>query len=567
MIEGLLLLARGSLLVLVLALLGTTMLSSLIVNAGEAIIFRLPGHPVAASVYDQGNASAMLVSISKPGGEELVRVLGGRHQGWYRLVLGNVSFSAYKALFLRGDELCIYGAYGVVRPWFYELMPVLVIVSLEDGQGIVETMAILGNMSLRIVPIGMSPGPSRQPYVLYAANILGKSTSSSSDVLVPEGLLLARIRLGEKPGVSSFFFPARNTLFTAWLVAGKAVYVAGTRVGEVKEVAESLPSNTTILVGVVHGDAMILHEYRVPGCSLPYNIYDFNNTLYLSCTGGHDFSLVLLAIDPATWKPLWSASYNASTMVFGVENTSLTGVNNRLYVPITNGLVVIDPETGKPLKAITLATISTRSGPGLVGITTAHILGEPYVVVVNYDSNTITWIPLRLLENTKCIQAGDIALGETKLAWTRLKPLSLGVEKVRGRQLPLTLTKIAIISIEKYNNATEKHLEITRPRDCKPLQSRLESIKIVLKTTILTIKNANTWTSTTTPAQYWQKTMNNHPAGSTSTRASKAASTTMWNNTTKTKVNKGNAGETLLAIAAIIVALTALIALQRTKHA
>ncbi len=246
-----------------------------------------------------------------------------------------------------------------MKPWFYELMPVLVTVSLRTGQGTVETMAMLGNESLKIVPVGASPGPSSQPYVFYAANILGRSISSnsSSDVFVPEGLLVARIMLGEGPEADSLFFPARNVLFTAHLVVGGTVYVAGIHVEEVKEVTERLPGNTTIVIGAVHGDTMILHEYRVPGCSLPHDIYISNNTLYLSCMGGHDFNLVLLALDLATWKPLWGASYNASTMVFGAKGTPLIEMNNRLYVPVTNCLAVIGPRTGKPLKAITLATM------------------------------------------------------------------------------------------------------------------------------------------------------------------------------------------------------------------
>ena len=465
-------LARGSLPVITVVLLVTVVLGQA-AYAGRIVLVSLPSHPVVVDVHDEGEVSVMLVSLFKRGSAGLVHVIGGRYQGWYRLVLGNVSFSARSALFLRGDKLYIYGVYGTVKPWFYELMPVLATVSLRTGQGTVETMATLGNGSLRIVPVGASLEPCRQPYVFYAANILGRSTNSnsSSDVFVPEGLLLARIRLGERPEVVSLFFPARNVLFTAHLVVGGTVYVAGVHVEEVKEVTEKLPSSTAIVVGAVHRDVMTFHEYRVPGCSLPRDIYVSNNALYLSCMGGHDFSLVLLALDLATWEPLWSASYNASTMVFGARDTPLVVMNNRLYVPITNGLAVIDTGTGKPLKAITLATTPTHPRLGLVGITTIHILSEPYVVVVNYTNSTITQIPLRLLENTECIRVGSVALGETKLARTRLRPVLLGVEKVKGRQLPLVLTKIATIGIEKYNNVTEKHPEIAHLRTVNPYRA------------------------------------------------------------------------------------------------
>lgn len=491
--------AHRSLLFTFLVLLATMVLGSSSAHAARVVLVKLPGHPAAASVHDESDVSVMLVSLfGLDGGMSLVHVVGGEYQGWYRLVPGNVFFRACFPLLLIGDKLYVY---GIGKTSSDELVPVLVAASLKSRRGVAETIVIASNEPLSIVPLCKHyVETGKEPYMVYAATLLGggTGTDSSSDVFIPDGLLLARVRLGKEAGISSTLFPVRGILFTTQRVADGAVYVAGIRIGKVRKVAESLPRNTTVLIGVIHGDVMVLHEYRVPVCIMPSDILVANNTLYLLCEGRHGFNLVLLAVNLATWEPVWSASYNATALILGGRGITLAMIDDNLYVPITTGLVAIDPGTGRPLRAITLATTPTHPRIGLISITIARILGEPYLVAVNITGNTITLAPLQLLEGTKCIQAGDIALGEAKLAWTKLSSDLLGEKKVMGRPITLALSKISTLVIKEYSNVTEEHLETIRLRDCKPSGAWLEQAKTILKTTILTIKSTETNTLRTT---------------------------------------------------------------------
>ena len=477
-------------LVIACVLLGTMVLGFLVASAERVVLVKLPGHPAAVSVYDGGGASAMLVSLFKPGsGEELVRVIGGDYWGWYKLVPGSGFFRAYSLLLLRGDRLYIY---GVEKTGSNELVPVLVTASLKTGRGVVETIVVAGNKSLSIVSARVSVArDGGETRVVYVATLVKRSpgANASGEVFVPEGLLLAQIGLRERLRVSSFFFPVRNVLFTTQSVAGEAIYVAGIRIGEIEEVMESLPGNTAILIGVVHGDTMVLHEYSVPGCIMPSDILVANNTLYLRCVGSHGFNLVLLAVNLATWEPVWSASYNATALVLGARDTALTMTNDTLYVPIATGLIAINPETGKPIRAITLAKTPRRHELGLVSTVIARVLGKPYLIAMNITGYAITLVPLRFLEGAQCIQAGDIVLGETKLAWTRLSSKQLGEEMVKGRPIPVALFKASSLIIEKYRNAVEEYPVITHPENCRPVETWLKPAKTILKATILTIKN------------------------------------------------------------------------------
>ena len=477
-------------LVIAYVLLGIMVLSFLVAHAEDVVLVKLSGHPAAVSVYDEGGASAMLVSLFKPGsGEELVRVVGGDYWGWYKLVPDSGFFRAYSLLLLRGDKLYIY---GVEKTGSNELVPVLVTASLKTGRGVVETIVVAGNKSLNIVPARVSvAGDGEETRVVYVATLVKRNlgANASGEAFVPKGLLLAQIGLGERPMVNSFFFPVKNVLFTTQSVANEAIYVAGVCIEEVKEVMESLPGNTTILIGVVHGDTMVLHEYSVPGCIMPSDILVANNTLYLRCVGSHGFNLVLLAVNLATWEPVWSASYNATALVLGARDTALTMTNDTLYVPIATGLIAINPETGKPIRAITLAKTPTRHELGLVSTVIAHVLGKPYLIAINITGYAITLVPLRFLGSVQCIQAGDIVLGETKLAWTRLSSEPLGEEMVEGRPIPVALSRASSLIIEEYRNAVGEHPVITHPENCSPIETWLRSAKTILKATILTIKN------------------------------------------------------------------------------
>ena len=556
-------------------------------EVARVIVF--PGHPIEFSVVRADNASLLDAAVFT--GNESIRLLGipsGSHITWYRVALLSPSkFFSYAPILLSGDKVYVFGAQGTTFQRVRLLVGTLLLRELRGETTLIEPR-ISSNETLYVIPIGLQPVRTPQGFhVLYlVANLVETRSAvntSYEDKYSFTGIAFFRIGL-EKLSVGATLFPLRGLAVLAQRVSGGTVYVAGISALNISRLVPP-PMNITLVIGSLRGGELSLHYYRVQGCDMPIAMNVQDDTLYLECAKPESFRLGLLAVNTKTWRIEWAIMYNVSAMLVGKIQPPLV-MDKRIYVPIMNGLLVIDRETGEPLKALLIAATSTHSEPRVVGVNIWRIGNDHYVALINVEGKRVTLIPLKLVEKAKCIQVGSIALGETKIAPKQLKYLPLGTKTIQGKQLSVDMSRGPLLILAKYANVSEKEAVISYPENCKPQGSPLLTSTMTATTRTVTPATITTMYTSTIPMNTSKLTSTEQSVirtgpttpysttssveQSTSTPSSRSAtpaitSTASTTSSTRTTKHRGCEGTALVIVITVLALIGAILLLMRRE--
>ena len=468
----------------------------------KAIVF--PGSPVEFSVVNAGNSTLFDAAIFVgKGSVELLGVLSNGNITWYKVTsLSSSKFFSYAPVLLSDDKIYIFGAQGAALQRVRLLVGTLFLRELRGETTLIE-LRTSGNETLNIIPIGIQPVKAQQgSHVLYlVANLvktrpIGNATYEKEYIL--NGIVFLVVGL-EKLVVNATLFSIRDVAVLAQRAIGDTVYVAGISAPNVSQIPLP-PRNLSLVIGILHGNTLSLHYYRASECIMPIAMDIQDNTLYLECTNPERFQLSLLAVNTRTWRIEWAMTYNVSAAFVGKVQPPVV-IGDKIYTPVMNGLLVVNGGTGRPLKALSVAATPTTRAPRVIGVNIWRIGGEHYVALMNalmnVEGKTVTLIPLTLIEKAKCIQAGGIALGETKIAAKPLKLLPLGTKTIHGRRFGVNMSQGPSLILTKYANISEKDEAVTYPEKCRPQGFPTPTITITATTRTITL----TAIATTTPSQ------------------------------------------------------------------
>ena len=515
---------RSAIIAITLAI-GLLLAASQATSKEVAKVIVFPGNPVEFGVVNADNASLLDVTIlTGKGSVRLLGVISDTNITWYRVApLSPGEFFSYAPVLLSGDKIYVFGAQGTA---FQRLRFLVGTLSLRELRG--ETTLIeprtSGNETLHIIPIGVEPVKTPWgSHVLYLVANLVKTRSTGNTTYEKEyvfkGVVFFSIGL-EKLTINATLFPIKDVAILAQHAIDDTVYVAGISGPNVSQISIP-PRNLSLVIGTLRGDTLSLHYYRVPECIMPIAMNIQDNMLYLECAKPEKFQLGLLAVNTKTWQIEWAIMYNVSGAFVGKIQPPIV-MGKKIYVPIMNGLLVVDGKTGKPLKALSIASTPTSRAPRVVGANIWRIDSNNYVSLMNVESKTITLVPLRLVEKARCIQVGGIALGEVKIVSEPLKHSMLGKETIQGEQLTISTSPGPSLILVKYTNISVKEAEIKYSEKCRPQGFPTPTMTMTTTTTItLTVINATSTRASITPAN----TMN---PSSTKQSATKTGSTTPY---------------------------------------
>ncbi len=468
-------------------------------EVAKVIVF--PGSPVEFGVVSTGNTSLLDATIFVgKGGMRLLGILSDDNVTWYKVApLSPSKFSSYAPVLLSGDKIYVFGAQGTA---FQRLRFLVGTLSLRELRG--ETTLIEprtgGNETPHIIPIGIEPVKTpRGSHVLYlVANLVNTRSTGNATYekeYVFKGVVFFRIGL-EKLTIDATFFPARNVAILAQHVIDDEVYVAGISGSNISQISIP-PRNLSLVIGALYGNTLSLHYYRVPECIMPIAMNIQDNMLYLECAKPEKFQLSLLAVNTKTWQIEWAMMYNVSGAFVGKIQPPIV-MGKKIYVPIMNGLLVVDGETGRPLKALSIASTPTSRAPRVVGVNIWRIENNNYVSLMNVEGKAVILVSLRLVEKARCMQVGEIALGEVKIVSEPLKYSILGQKTIQGEQLSISTSPGPSLILVKYTNVSVKEAEIKYPENCKPQGFPAPTMTITKTTTTITLTAINTTTLTQT---------------------------------------------------------------------
>ncbi len=513
------------------AIIAITLAIGLLLAAGQAAgkevakVIVFPGSPVEFGIVNADNASLLDVTIlTGKGSVRLLSIISDNNITWYKVApLSPSKFFSYVPVLLSGDKIYVFGAQGTT---FQRLGFLVGTLSLRELRG--ETTLIEprtgGNETLYIIPIGIEPVKTQHGFhVLYlVANLVNTRSTGNATYekeYVFKGVVFFRIGL-EKLTINATLFPIKDVAILAQHVVGNTVYVAGISASNTS-LLTSPPRNLTLVIGALRGNTFSLHYYHVPSCDMPIAMDIQDNVLYLECAKPEEFQLSLLAVNTETWRIKWAMMYNVSVMFVGKVQPPVV-MGKKIYVPIMNGLLVVDSETGRPLEALSIASTPTSRAPRVVGVNIWRIGGEHYVVLMNVVGRTITLVPLRLVEKAKCIQVGSIALGETKIVPKPIKPFPQGTESIQGKQLSINTSEGPSLVLVKYTNVSVKEVGITYPKKCKPQRFPAPTMTITKTTTTITLTAINT--ASTRASTTLANIMNSSSTGQSATKTGSTSS-------------------------------------------
>ena len=553
-------------------------------EVAKAIVFPKP--PLGFRIINSDNSTLFHATLFAGNGSiELLGVPGSSNITWYKVTpLSPSKFFSYTPILFAKDKVYVFGAIATTLEQIKQLRPTLLVgtLSLRELEG--KTMLLelgIDNRTMGIIPVRSQViRTSKGSHVLYLVADLVRSkprgNNSSHEELGPAGFALLEIEL-ERTRPSATIFPAHDIVVMAGYVKGdNKVYVAGIGSTTIPEMIQEL-KNITLVIGTLHNNVLSLHRYSVPGCDIPVTMIINNNVLYLVCMNAINSSIGLLAINPSTWHPLWARMYNIS-----IISTESVLVGKHIYIPVMNGLLIVDSETGKPVKAlVTAATPTEQVPPGLTAVRVERLGNKYYVVITSSGDETVTLLPLGLAEKAKCIKAGDIVLGEAKIIAKTIKPQLLGTETIQGRQVSVNTSPGPSLILTRYTNVSEKEIEISFPNKCKPQGNQALTITmstttrtVTMTTVITTITEKNNVTRQVTTKQPTIKTGPTTSYCDTSSVSSVRQSTTPKNKatvsattstlpqTSSTKAINHHGWRGVAAVAAIIVlAVVAVVAL------
>ena len=557
-----------------------------------ARVIVLPGHPIEFSIVKAGNVSLLDAAVFT--GNESMRLLGvpsDNYITWYRVVPLNPSkFFSYAPILLSDDKVYVFGAQGTTFHRIRLLVGTLFLRELRGETTLIEPR-ISSNETLYIIPIGLQPISTPQGFhVLYlVANLVetrSARNTSYEDNYDFTGIAFFKIEL-EKLVVNATLFPLRGLAVLAQRVSGNTVYVAGVSASNISRLAPP-PRNLTLVIGALRSDMLSLHHYRVQGCDMPIAMVVQDDTLYLECAKPESFQLGLLALNTKTWRIEWAMMYNAPAMLIGKVQPPVV-MGKRIYVPIMNGLLVVDRESGEPLKALSIAATPEHPAPRVVSVNIWRIGGEYYVALTSVEGKKVTLIPLKLVEKAKCVQVGSIALGETKIASEPLKTLPLSTRIIHGERLSIITSRGPALALVRYTNVSEKEAGITYPESCEPqgFPALIATMTTTTRTVTLTLVTMATVTRTTTvPSNITGLTNTERPEiktgsttpynitspveqnTSTSSNKSAASATTSTLATTSSTIavdHRGWEGTTLVSIIVALAVIGVMLLLVRRK--
>ncbi len=504
-------------------------------EVAKVIVF--PGNPVEFGVVNADNASLLDVTIfTGRGSARLLGVISNSNIAWYRVApLSLGEFFSYAPVLLSGDKIYVFGAQGTA---FQRLRFLVGTLSLRELRG--ETTLIeprtSGNETLRIIPIGIEPVKTpRGSHVLYLVANLVNTRSTGNATYEKEyafkGVVFFRIGL-EKLTINATLFPIKDVAILAQRVIDDTVYVAGISGSNISRISIP-PRNLSLVIGALRGDTLSLHYYRVPECIMPIAMNIQDNMLYLECAKPEKFQLSLLAVNTKTWQIEWAMMYNVSGAFVGKIQSPIV-MGKKIYVPIMNGLLVVDSETGRPLKALSIASTPTSRAPRVVGVNIWRIESNNYVSLMNVEGKAVILVPLELVEKARCMQVGEIALGEVKIVSEPLKYSILGQKTIQGEQLSISTSPGPSLILVKYTNVSVKEAEIKYPENCKPPGFPAPTMTITKTTTTITLTAINTTStrSTTLPVNVTRPI-------STEQSAVRTSSTTLYSTTSSAPQPQG----------------------------
>jgi len=466
-----------------------------------ARVITFPGHVTGFNIFSVDNTSWLSAALYVNDSDvDLLGIPVGGSINWYKVVpLSPGRYFSLTPVLLHGGKVYVLGMLWSAPEQIKQLRPRLFVgvLSLRELRG--ETSALSlgkGNKTLGIIPVGSQLVETSQgTHVLYlVADLVRKESAentSSTKRFSPAGFMVLRIGL-EKMKTKALTFPVENIVVGAQRVSDGIVYVAGINGTNILDMAQQL-RNTSLAIGAIHGNTLNLHYYSVPGCDIPVSMTISDNILYLGCVKPDTFSLGLMAINLTDWRPLWAVMYNVTTV--SLKNVV---IGRYIYALVMNGLLIVDRETGKPVKALVTTIAREERAAGVANIVDIGRLGnEYYAEMRSIVGDTVVLVPLKLVVKAKCIQVEDIVFGETKIAPKPLKIQPLGTKTIQGQVVNINTSQGPSLLLVKYTNVLEKEAEIKYPVKCRPQGFPTLTTTITATTRIITL----TATTTTTPTQ------------------------------------------------------------------